>query len=1153
MKKKRNGNYSPGESIIKILLRMKLLSVFILLAVVTASGNGYSQQTKFKLSLHNATVRSVFEEIEENSEFILLYDEKNVDVNRIVNVTANNESVKSILDQVFEGTGNKYKIFDRQIIISGPENTEFPAFLKQTQQPLKVSGKVTDPSGSPLPGVTVLIKGTVVGTITGSDGSYSLPNVPVNATLIFSFVGMKSQEIKVEGKLTVNVVLEEEAIGIEEVVAIGYGTQKKVNLTGSISQVKADELTEIPVPTLAQAAMGKASGVFIKNVNGQPGDDTGVEINIRGFGEPLFIVDGMSVSESYFQQLDPNDIENFNILKDASAAAVYGARAGNGVILVKTKRGNISKPSFTYSGNYGFQFLTIVPDFVSSAQYAEMENMARYNQGLTPLWTEEEIQKFRDGSDPLHYPNTDWWGATLRNFAPQQQHNISVRGGTEKVKYFVSGGYYHQDGILKSDDIKNNRYSLRSNLDIELTKRLSMGIDISIINQDYIGPRNQLERTGSIVGIMTMLYRARPYWSNEPFPDPSYAHAMGTGEISPATLSEIDYSGYKKWNKLSGDAKINFAYSLPYGFTVRAVFDYSRIYLRNKEKAEKTPVYTYNWDTGEYKLITNVNSMSSLVERQDITNSMTQQYFLNWDKKFKDHSLSAMLVYEKLSNNYDYFSASRQNYQFDIDYLFAGPDLDKDNTGSGSEGGRKAWIGRINYDYKGKYLFEVSSRYDGSANFPPDSRWGFFPSASAGWRISEENFIKDNLPFVNNLKLRASHGLLGYDAAGSFQYLATYSVKSSYIYDNTNVLSSGIRADALPNTSITWEKMRTTNAGVDFSLWNSMLEGSFDYFYRKRTDVLGARTNSIPDIVGASMPNVNYAAYDNRGWELTLNHSSKIGDIKYSVGGNISWNREKILVKDHADFANEELRRRGDPIGDFTDELWTYPTDGLFKSFEEIQGWADIDGKNNATIKPGDVKYIDSNGDGQITVDDMIIAGRGSYPKLTYGLNMSVAWKGFDLSMLWQGAGLYNYSLRSSPDLAFPFYAGNTPTTDMYYNSYVPEGNPWMEANTDGRWPLVRTDSYNRSHPSYKTANQFWLIDGSYIRLKNIQLGYTIPKKLISRWGIGNCKVYVSGYNLLTFSELDFVDPEIDTDAAKTFGDYHPPMGSYNVGVIVNF
>lgn len=1137
----------------KMFLIMRLCLIFLLTSTLNLFAIGsYSQDTRLTLELRDVTVKEALRNIENSSEFFFIYNNELIDVNRKVDVNVKNEKISHILSEIFAGQQVDVTVIDRKIVLA-------PSSMGVQQTQGSITGKVTDVSGVALPGVSVVIKGTTTGIITDNEGVYSFSKVPENAILVFSFVGMKTQEVKVGDKTVINVVLSQEELGLEEVVVVGYGTQKKVNLTGSISQIKADELTNIPVPTLAQAAMGKASGLFIKNVNGQPGDSRGVQLNIRGFGSPLYVVDGIAVTENVFQQLDPNDIESFNVLKDAASGAVYGARAGNGVILVTTKRGGNSKPQFTYNGNYGLQFITAMPDYVNSEQYARMENAARYNQGLAPLWTAEEIQKFHDNSDPLHYPNTDWYGATLRKYAPQSQHNINVRGGSEKVKYFVSGGYYHQEGILRSDDTKNDRYTLRSNLDIELTKKFRVGLDINLSNQDFLGPRNQLERRGSVEGIMTALFRTRPYWLNEPFPDPSYAHAAGTmttaNEVSPVTLSQISTSGYMKWTRMVGDAKINFAYDLPFGFKAKAIFDLNRAYYRYKEKVANTSIYIYNFDTQVYKYVDKVNALSRLIERQEITNNITQQYFLTWDKKIKNHSLSALAVYENLSNDYDYFTASRQDYAFNLDYLFAGPDLNKDNNGGASEGGRKAYIGRINYDFKNKYLLELNARYDGSANFPPETRWGFFPSASAGWRISEEEFFKEALPFVNNLKLRASHGLLGYDAAGNFQYLATYSIKSSYIYDNSNVLSTGVRANTLPNLGITWEKMRTTNIGMDFNLWNNTLEGSVEYFYRKRSDVLGQRMSSIPDIVGANMPNVNYASYDNRGWELNLNHEGHVlGEVKYNFGGNISLNREKTRFIDQAVYGNDDIRRRSNQIGEWTDRLWTYPTAGLFKTKEEIQSWADIDGRNNATIMPGDVKYIDSNGDGRISAEDMIIAGRGTFPRLTYGLNMSVEWKGLSFSMLWQGAGLYNINLRNAPDLTYPFYAGDTPTVEMLNNSYVSADNPWLPANTNARWPLFRTDSYNRSHKNYNTASQFWLVDGSYIRLKNVQLAYSIPQKIIGKWGIQKCQVYVSGSNLLTFFKYKkLIDPEIDTAPTTTFGDYHPPLGNYNMGIVVNF
>jgi TonB-linked SusC/RagA family outer membrane protein len=1013
-----------------------------------------------------------------------------------------------------------------------------------------IQGKVTSTTGEELPGVNIVIKGTTTGTTTDGNGTYKL-SAPPNARLVFSFIGYLSQEIDAGNRSQIDVQLGTDTKSLDEIVVVGYGTKNKANLTGSVSTVDPKDLRSVPMPTVTQSLMGRAAGVFIKNVNGQPGENK-VSYNIRGFGTALLIIDGLPASDNDFNQLDPNDIENISILKDAASAAVYGARAGNGVVLVTTRRGGVSDAKFTYSSNYGLQYFTIKPEFVNAEQYARMENLSRYNQGLAPVWTDEEIKKLGDGSDPK-YPSTDWWDETLRPFAPQIQHNINVQGGTEKVKYFVSGGYFSQQGLERESQTRNNRYNLRSNLDVTLSKRLKMGLNLSALYQTYYGSVFQMERNASTVGIMTMLFRARPNFPAQ-YPDPTKLPTTGGAELAPNVLTRPDDVGYKSWNKLTGDAKMMFSYDLPFGLQAKANFHFYRLNDQYKEKKKRTPTYTYNLDTDTYTFVKYTSDPSRLYEKNSTENNLNQQYFLTWNKTVGDHNLSALAVYEVLSNSTNWIEASRIRYDFDIDYLFAGPDLDKDNNGSATQGGRKGWITRLNYDYQGKYLVEFNSRFDASPKFPKASRWGFFPSASVGWRISEEAFIKDKLPFISNLKLRASYGKLGFDNVGNFQYLQNYSISSQYIYDGGgNVLEKGIQADALANPSITWEKMTTSDIGLDFNLWGSKLEGSFDYFYRLRSDVLGTRILSLPNVVGANMPQVNYAQYDNRGVELTLNHRNTVRGLEYSIGGNIAWNREKARVIDQSSFASEEARRRGNRVDQWTDQVWGKKTAGLFQSKEEIAAWADQDGKNNATIMPGDVKFIDYNGDGRITTEDEVVIGRGTFPKLSFGVNLSLAWKGFDLSMLWQGAGLYDINLRSSPDLAQPFYAANTPQTAMLTDSYVPvHEKQWLPVNTNARWPLYRTDNYNRSHVSY-SASDFWLINGSYMRLKNAELGYTIPRRITQKAKIDRCKIYVSGSNLLTFSALKFMDPEIDTSPARTLGDYYPPVGTYNAGLLIQF
>jgi len=690
--------------------------------------------------MNNTTIRDVISYVEENSEFVFLYKNEDLDVNKKVDINLKNATINEILDKILDGEDLVYNIYDRQVIIRRPD--EPSVFTPQEEK--TVTGVVTDSNGQPLPGVAVVVKGTTTGTVTSADGNFQL-KIPSNAeTLQFSFVGMKSQEIPVAGNTTFTVVMEEESIGINEVVAIGYGSMKKVNLTGSVANVKADELAQTPVPTITQSIMGRASGVYVKNTNGQPGE-TKISFNIRGFGTPLIIIDGMPASADDFKALDPNDIKDFSVLKDAASAAVYGARAGNGVILVTTKRGDVSAAKVTYTGNYGWQFFPVVPQWVSSEQYARMENLSRYNQGLDPVWTEDQVQKFADGTDPINYPNTNWWEQALRRFAPQMQHNINVQGGTDKVKYFVSGGFFTQEAMPRANDTKYNKYNLRSNLDITLSKKLNMGVDISIQNQDFLGPVNQMERTRQHSGIMGKIYRSRPYGpAPDQYPDPTIVSTFPGADPYPTIYAEMDNGGYKKWNTVTGDIKMSFTYKLPYGFEAKANYRFYRQYEKQKEWDLKTPIYNYDFNTEVYTLRGYLNDPSELYERMDINNELDQQYYLTWKKGFNGHNFDALAVYEVLSNDNNWFDASRIRYDFDIDYLFAGLDLDKDNNGSAGEGGRKGLVTRVNYNYKGKYLFEFNSRYDASPRFPKDTRWGFFPSASVAWRMSEENFIKNN-------------------------------------------------------------------------------------------------------------------------------------------------------------------------------------------------------------------------------------------------------------------------------------------------------------------------------------------------------------------------------------------------------------------------
>ena len=1015
-----------------------------------------------------------------------------------------------------------------------------------------VTGKVIDSNNEELVGVTIQVKGTTLGVVSGMDGGYSIQVPSENSTLIFSYIGYTTLEIETDGRSLINITMEGDITVLDEVVVTGYGVQKKVSVTGAVSSVKTEELKSIPTPTLAQSLMGKTTGLFIKTRTAQPGDYSGITYNVRGFGDALIIIDGMEVTNEEFLLLDPNDIDQINILKDAATAAVYGARAGNGVILVKTKRGQEGAPKFNYSFNYGIQQITQIPGHVNSVQLAQYENVAAMNAGLAPKWTNEEIDKFKAGNDP-DYPSTDWWDLTLRKSAPQIQHNLTVQGGTDKVKYFVSGGYYHQSSLYRSNDLHNKKFNLRSNLDVALTDKLDFGLDLSLLNNNVIGPTWNMgtsSHTGYHWGIMMMLYRSRPQYP-ESFPDITKSVGMGGDDPNPVDPSRIDKVGYTKSDALTSDMKATLSYKLPYGFGLKGIFNLKAFYETEKSKAKEGPVYYMTEDTeGNIKYVQYLtyNPYNMIKEDYTRSNNFNQQYFLTWAGSFGDHTLDALLVYERLASQGTTNSAQRIRYEYDLDYLFAGPDLDKDNNGSGWEDGRIGQVFTLNYNYKEKYLFGFSARRDGSPRFAEDSRWGIFPSLSVGWRISQESFMQ-SLPAINNLKLRLSAGRLGYDRAGSFQYLSTYSIQPRTIVVD-GVVKSPIRTDGVSNPNITWEKITTYNAGLDFGLMQNMFSGSFDIFYRYRSDVLGTVQTSLPDIVGATMPQENINEYSNRGFEFELNYNKRIRSVDFRAGGNISFSREKIEWVSQPQYATEEIRRRNNRIGMWSDQQWGYMSDGVFLTQEEIDNWAVMDNKNNAQMRVGDVRIIDYNEDGIITTDDQVVIGRGTSPDITYALHADLNWKGIGLSMLWQGAALYDVYYGSS-DLASPFYGGNAPLLEMYNYSYTPE-NEWGAPVNMERYPLhPKYYAEGISNPSARNARQsdFYYRPGSYIRLKNVELSYNLSSKLTNFAKINNLRVYLSGYNILTFTKLKFLDPEFE--GRSVYG--HPPTKTYSFGMVVDF
>ena len=1118
---KKNDIYESGGIVIsflkKNLLKMKLtILIFLLSLVQLMASQSFAQSARLTLNLKNARVEDVLMKIEEQSNLYFIYNRDVVDVNRIVNVSCTNQKVTEILTNLFHGTDVDYDIQDRHIILKSSSS--------QISQTKSISGKVSDSSGTPLPGVTVVIKGATTGTITDVNGNYVLSNIPGNASLQFSFVGMKSQEIVVGNKVIINVILAEEAVGIEEVVAVGYGTQKKGNLTGSIASIKSDKLTIAPVASTSNSLVGSLPGLVSKQTSGLPGSDAAA-LSIRGFGSALVIVDGI---ESSFNNIDANQIESISILKDG-AASIYGARAGNGVILVTTKRGQDQKPTITLNSSYTLQGVTKMIRPASSGQRTQMEREAYLQSGQPEAgapWTADAVAKYFAGNDPA-YPNTDWYGYVFRPWAPQQNHNISIRGGSERIKYFGFFGYTDQETIIKRSGGAYSRYNLQSNIDAAVTRNLSLTIDLSASSENRKFPVRGLE--GGY--LWDDFYVTKP-WLPATFPDPSKIAWGGIATGSIATVSNIDLMGYNQ-NKgldLRGTITLNYNFEKIKGLKAKAFLNYYNNEIYGKLFQKPITFYTYNPTTEVYTLAGSFTN-STLTESIARGNVFTQQYSLNYDNTFnKIHRFTALALVESTDYANNNFSAYRTNLLTPaIEQLFIGSTTGMSNNGSASEMGRVSYVGRLNYNLLDRYLIETILRADASAKFPKNGRWGYFPSISLGWIMSQEGFMK-KLKAIDNLKLRASYGQSGNDAVGNFQYLAGYSLRGSSILDNAP--QPGIFTTGLANPLLTWEKMTIYNVGLDFSFFNRKIYGTGDAFYRKRSGIPAVRTTSLPSTFGSTMPPENLNSLDNRGFELILGTSNRIGDFSYDVSGNISWSRSKWIHYEEPDYTDPDQKRLYQNSGQWTDRVIGYVSDKLFTSQDQINAlnYTYVDLGGNSLLRPGDVKYKDLNGDGKLDWKDQKDIGKGTLPHWMYGFTGTLKYKNFDLTGLFQGAFGYNTLVNLT----------------IYHNATEYDLR-WTEQNNNPNAMVARlggaaTNGYTSDY-RYKST--------LYMRLKTASLGYEVPKRILDKLSINKLRIYFAGTNIFTLSTLNKygIDPEIPSGTFL----YYPQQRTFSLGLNLSF
>lgn len=1036
-------------------------------------------------------------------------------------------------------------------------------------QDITLKGKVLDKNNEPVIGATVKIVGTPRGTTTTPDGSFTL-GVPATAQLTVSAIGFLPQTVSVKGNGPMNIALEADTKGLSEVVVVGYGAQKREAVAGSIATVKGADLIKSPATNLSNSIAGRMPGVTAMQNSGEPGND-GSSLRIRGSNtlgnnDPLIVIDGVAARTGGLERLNPVDIESISVLKDASAA-IYGARAANGVVLVTTKRGKSGKPQLTYSFNQGWSQPTHIPDMADASQYAQLrDELSLYRDVPANEWDaawkvykqngtytspvtnkqwdvafgQSEIQKYKANNDPWLHPNTNWYKATFKDWSPQSNHSLQISGGTDAMKYLASFGYQSQDAYYKKSATGYDQYSLRVNLDSRVNKYVNVSVDL-MGRQEY---RHYPTRSAS--DIFRMLMRGKPtepaYWPNGlAGPDIEYGN-------NPVVIT-TDQTGYDRDKRYYMQTNARLDVTVPWvdGLKLSGNVAFDKYLKRTKKWM--TPWYLYTWDKKTYEADGTTpllvkgkrgTDQATLAQGDEDQSNMLLRGLLTYDHTFdKKHTVNLVFGVERETVNSDNFNASRKYFVSSlIDQMFAGGDLEKDNGGSAWDRARLNYFGRAAYNYKEKYLAEFVWRYDGSYMFPSTSRFGFFPGVMAGWRISEENFWKNNIHVVNYLKLRASWGKLGndqiyYDDNGDgtltlqeYQYYSTYGF-GSYVLGN-NVVKSLYEA-RIPNPYITWEVANNYNVGLDGSLLNGKLYFELDAFINKRSGILVRRNASIPQSTGMTLPAENIGKVDNKGWEFRIGYTDKIGaDFRYDVSVNGGYSKNKIIFWDETPGAPAWQRSTGQPMN----TALYYEYDGVFRDFDAIsKNTIDYSALTN-NLRPGDMKYKDINGDGKINGDDKVRNSKSTQPKFTGGLNINLGYRNFDFSVLMQGAagGALPINTESGE-------IGNF--TKDYYN------HRWSPDNPSSVDPRVndRNDTY------WSTGNTYWLRSTNYLRLKNLEIGYGLGDLFKKKAGISSFRVYANCLNLFTIDNLKILDPE----SINGNGQYYPQSRVINAGFTLTF
>ena len=1118
---------------------MKITTFLLTAAVWSLAASTYAQSFKISLRKQQVPVIDVLKEVEKSSEFTFFFNDNQVDVRKKVDIQVEDATLDQVMARLFDPEEYTYRVIDRQVVIrkrndAGHQQKE-PQPIRRT---IEITGIVFDEAGEPVIGANIMEKGTVNGVVTDREGKFAI-QVPSGAELTVSYIGYVTVSLKVGSRKQLTVRLKENTQAIEEVVVVGYGTQKKESLTGAISHIRNKEILTTTNSSLAQNLAGKISGLRIRQNSGEPGDFNSM-INIRGFGDPLYIIDGVpqDLGGTDFQRLNPQDIESISVIKDASAA-IYGLRAGNGVVIVTTNRGEKGKTRFDYDVVFGWQRPTDMPRMANRSEWAQMRNEANLNAGSTPFFTREELAAEMTGA------STDWYGLTMRNFSTQQQHNLSASGGTDRVSYFASLGYVRDDGLLRSGDLHYDKYTFRSNVSMQLTKYFKGEVNVSGRYDTKMSPSQGFHNI--FYGTRTALPDS-PAYANDNSDYPAYQRFL-----NPVVISQSDLSGYAQNKNRQLSSSLSLTYEVPFvkGLSLKGLGSYIYNHIQDKVLSKEYKLYTYDEQAENPYRPVRKNSPSKITQTDNNIDMLTLQAHLLYSARIaRDHRLGVTLVYEMHKYSGRLSSLAREYSFFTNDQIDQAGLNNQTNSGMEEQRVSSSWIGRFNYDYQGKYLLEYAFRYDGSYRYHPDKRWGFFPVVSAGWRISEERFMK-RAGWLSNLKLRASYGSVGEDAGSPFQYVTGYSLTGGGGYEFVDgTWTDGAASPSLVNERLTWYTSRIKDVGIDLGLFNNRFTFEFDLYQRDRKGLLSTRVVSLPNTFGGELPEENLNSDRVRGFDFSAAYTDRIGDWEFGIRGNFNLARTMNRYVERGPFLNSMDHWRNGTSDRWNDIQWGYVLDGQFSDTETIIYAPIQNGQQGNTLAlPGDYKYKDVNEDGIIDDRDMVPMFYNGTPKLFYGFSLNLAYKGFDFNAQFQGAARYTVRFKEvyAEMLAFDL---NTPA---YFFDRWHRADPYdtNSAWIPGKWPATRlvTDA-----GTTYLESEVWRKDASYLRLKSVELGYTLPSEWLKPVGIEGVRMYFTAHNVFTITD-SFVrpfDPE-KLEGTNSSGFTYPLMRSFNLGLNIHF